>query len=44
MPLPPGGLVLSLKLAQDLGTHVGDRLEVEVLDGRRGVEFTPSPA
>jgi putative ABC transport system permease protein len=35
--LPPGGLVLSLKLAEVLGVSIGDRITVEVLDGRRPV-------
>jgi putative ABC transport system permease protein len=35
MRLPPGGLVLSLKLAEVLAAGVGDEVLVEVLDGRR---------
>ena len=38
MRLPPGGLVLSLKLAEVLGARVGDRVIVEVLDGPRPVK------
>ena len=38
MPLPPDGLVLSLKLAEVLGARIGDHVMVEVLDGRRRVE------
>lgn len=41
MALPPGGLVLSLKLAEVLGAKVGDLLMVEVLDGRRPARLTP---
>ncbi|MEE4186078.1 MAG: FtsX-like permease family protein, partial [Gammaproteobacteria bacterium] len=35
MPVPPDGLVMSTKLAEKLGVGVGDRVEVEVLQGRR---------
>jgi putative ABC transport system permease protein len=38
MPLPAEGLVLSLKLAEVLGARAGDRVIVEVLDGRRPVQ------
>ena len=41
MALPPGGLVLSLKLAQVLGSRVGDQVEVEVLDGTPCRAVTP---
>ena len=41
MPLPPGGLVLSLKLAEVLGARVGDVVTMEVLDGRRPVASIP---
>lgn len=33
--LPPDGLVISGKLAQVLGAHVGDQLLVEALEGKR---------
>jgi putative ABC transport system permease protein len=33
--LPPDGLVISSKLAQGLGAHIGDQLLVEVLEGKR---------
>jgi putative ABC transport system permease protein len=39
--LPPGGLVLSLKLAEVLDARVGDLLTIEVLDGRRPVQQVP---
>ena len=39
--LPPGGLVLSLKLAEVLDASVGDLVTVEVLDGERPVVVTP---
>ncbi|MGH9309095.1 MAG: ABC transporter permease [Vicinamibacterales bacterium] len=39
--LPPGGLVLSLKLAEVLDAHVGDVLTMEVLDGQRPVRQVP---
>jgi putative ABC transport system permease protein len=35
--LPPEGLVVSLKLAEVLGAHVGDELRVEILEGKRAV-------
>jgi putative ABC transport system permease protein len=35
VPAPPGGLVLGTVLAQKLGVGVGDRVWVEVLEGRR---------
>ena len=41
MTLPPGGLVLSLKLAEVLGASVGDAVTVEVLDGRRRQQQVP---
>jgi putative ABC transport system permease protein len=41
MRLPPGGLVLSLKLAEVLDARVGDEITVEVLDGRRRVQQVP---
>ena len=41
MPLPPDGLVLSLKLAEVLDAQVGDEVTVEVLDGLRPVARTP---
>jgi putative ABC transport system permease protein len=39
--LPDDGLVLSLKLAEVLDAAVGDRLTIEVLDGRRTVRDVP---
>jgi putative ABC transport system permease protein len=39
--LPPGGIVLSVKLAEVLDARVGDLLTIEVLDGRRAVERLP---
>jgi putative ABC transport system permease protein len=39
--LPPGGLVLSLKLAEVLDAKVGDQILVEILDGRRRVQPVP---
>ena len=39
--LPPGGLVLSLKLAEVLDAEVGDLVTMEVLDGERPVVVTP---
>jgi putative ABC transport system permease protein len=41
MRLPPGGLVLSLKLAEVLGASVGDDIVIEVLDGRRRTQTVP---
>jgi putative ABC transport system permease protein len=41
IPLPPRGLVLSAKLAEVLGVKVGDRVTVEVLEGRRPVRRVP---
>jgi putative ABC transport system permease protein len=35
IPLPPEGLVVSLKLAEVLGARVGDELRVEILEGKR---------
>jgi putative ABC transport system permease protein len=37
MALPPGGLVVSKKLAELLGARVGDRVTLEVLEGARPV-------
>ena len=37
MALPPGGLVVSRKLAELLGAGMGDRVTVEVFEGRRPV-------
>ena len=42
--VPPDGLVLSLKLAQVLHVSVGDRLRIEVLEGRRPVRDVPVAA
>jgi len=39
--LPPNGLVISAKLAEVLGTQVGDELTVEFLEGRRPVRAVP---
>ena len=44
MQLPDDGLVLSLKLAEVLDAQVGDRLIIEVLDGRRPVRLMPVTA
>jgi putative ABC transport system permease protein len=41
MRLPPGGLVLSLKLAEVIGASVGDDVLVEVLDGERRTQVVP---
>ena len=35
VPVPEGGLVLGTKLAEKLRVGVGDRVEVEILEGRR---------
>ncbi len=40
-PPPPGGLVMSAKLAQILGCEVGDKVHVEVLEGKRPVRDMP---
>ena len=40
-PPPPGGLVMSAKLAQILGCEVGDKVQVEVLEGKRPVRDMP---
>ena len=42
--LPPGGLVLSLKLAELLGVQQGDAVTIEVLEGRRPVVRVPVSA
>jgi putative ABC transport system permease protein len=39
--LPTEGLVVSSKLAEVLGAHVGDELVVEVLEGKRPVRVVP---
>jgi putative ABC transport system permease protein len=41
VPLPPSGLLVSSKLAELLDVEPGDRLTVEVLEGRRPVEEIP---
>ena len=41
MRLPPGGLVLSLKLAEVLDAAVGDLVVMEILDGRRRTQAVP---
>ena len=35
VPLPPEGMVISLKLAEVLGARLGDRVSVQFLEGRR---------
>lgn len=35
VPVPPGGLVLSTKLAEKLNVGPGDKVRVEILEGRR---------
>ena len=37
LPIPPGGLVVSRRLAEQLGARVGDRVTLEVLEGDRPV-------
>jgi putative ABC transport system permease protein len=44
VPVPAQGLVLSTKLAQLLGAGRGDRITVEVLEGRRPVRDIPVTA
>jgi putative ABC transport system permease protein len=39
--LPPNGLVVSAKLAEVLGAHLGDEMVVEVLEGKRPVRRLP---
>jgi putative ABC transport system permease protein len=39
--LPPDGLVVSAKLAQVLGAHLGNEMVVEVLEGKRQVRRLP---
>lgn len=39
--LPPAGLMLSRQLADQIGARVGDRLEVEMLGGRRTRTMQP---
>jgi putative ABC transport system permease protein len=41
VPLPPGGIVLSAKLAEVLAVGIGDAVTVEVLEGRRPVREVP---
>ncbi len=41
VPLPPGGMVLSKKLADILGFGIGDVVTVEVLEGSRIVREVP---
>ena len=41
VPLPPGGLVLSAKLAEILDVRVGDSVIAEVLEGERPVSDVP---
>jgi putative ABC transport system permease protein len=41
MPLPPGGLVLSAKLAEILDVRLGQPVIVEVLEGERPVRDVP---
>jgi len=42
--LPHGGLVLSTELAKLIGAKLGDRVRVEVLEGRRPVRSVPVTA
>ncbi len=44
VPVPPEGLLLSTKLAEKLGVGRGDRVTVEVLEGRRPVRQVPVAA
>lgn len=37
VPLPPDGLIVSRELARRLGARAGDRVEAEILEGRRPV-------
>ena len=39
--LPPAGLMLSRQLADKLGVRAGDRVDVEMLGGRRTAAFLP---
>jgi putative ABC transport system permease protein len=39
--LPPDGLVISAKLAEILGARIGERVVVEVLEGKRPVRVVP---
>lgn len=39
--LPPAGLMLSRQLADQLGAQVGDRIGVELLEGRRNITTLP---
>lgn len=41
VPLPPSGLVLSLKLAEMLGVRAGEPIRVEASEGRRAVRELP---
>jgi len=41
LQLPPNGLVISAKLAEVLGAHLGSQLVVEVLEGKRPVRTVP---
>ncbi len=41
VPVPDGGLVLSGRLAKKLGAKVGDRISVEVMEGRREIFDAP---
>ena len=41
VPLPPDGIVMSSKLAEVLGAKLGDRLQVEVLEGKRPTVSVP---
>jgi putative ABC transport system permease protein len=41
VPLPAAGLLMSAELARRLEARVGDRITVEVLDGRRPVRDVP---
>ncbi len=40
-PPPEGGIIVSAKLAEVLGAHIGDELIVEALEGRRPTRAVP---
>ena len=44
VPIPASGMVISARLAQLLGVRPGDRIRVELLDGRRAVGELPLAA
>jgi putative ABC transport system permease protein len=41
VPVPPGGLVLSTRLADKLGVTIGDNVWIKVLEGRRPLAQVP---